>query len=202
MSVEVKIGIAQLVVLVITLVYILVTLRHTKKQTDYLRKYVFGELYDYAQIKDLQFYLPEKEKHVVEGFEQKEDKDTIIGNSITVPASYERELHIRWKMAESQTLRSFTIGFDGEFKSKPKIIDRITAFVKRELSLLPREEYIDYHGNYHCEYGHARRLPKDETFVTSLKVKGEQGGKYVLSVEIFVFEAPHPYKGQLEVKCE
>ena len=102
-------------------------------------------------------------------------------------------------MSESQTLRSFVIEFDGEFKSKPQIVAITRAFVKTEISSLPREEYIDYHGNYHCEYGHARRLPKGETFVSSLKVRGTKGGKYALTATIFVAEAPHPYKGTLHV---
>lgn len=191
-----------IIISAIAVIVALITLFKVSKQTELIREQVFGELYDRAQIKELQFYLPEKEKHLVEGFEQREDSETIIGNSITIPVNYERELHIRWKMAESQTLRSFTIGFDGKFKNKPRIVDRTRAFVKREYSALPREEYIDYHGNYHCEYGHVRRLPKDETFVSSLKVKGVQMGQYNLTVEIFVAEAPHPFKGVLKVNCE
>ena len=209
MSSEATIGLWQLgfllislVVLVTTLWYVVITFGHVTKHAELLRKQVFGEVYEQAQISDVQFYLPEKQKHPVEGFEQKEDDETIIGTSVTIPVDYERELHIRWRMAESQTVRSFDIGFNGEFESKPRIVARTRAFLKSEISTLPREEYIDYHGNYHCEYGHARRLPNDETFVSSLKVKGVQRGEYVLTVSIFVAEAPHAYNGTLQVHCE
>ncbi|MBI2851140.1 MAG: hypothetical protein HYX80_08905 [Chloroflexi bacterium] len=199
---ELIILIVSLVILVATLVYIIVTLRKVSEHAELLRKQVFGEVYEQAQISDVQFYLPEKVKHSVEGFDQKEDVETIMDNCVTIPVGHERELHVRWRMAESQTLRSFVIGFDGEFKSKPRIVNKTNAFVKTPISTLPREEYIDYHGNYHCEYGFARRLPKCETFVSSIKVKGIQKGNYGLNVEIFVSEAPNPYKGTLQVNCE
>ena len=186
----------------IALVVALITLVKVSKQTELLRRQVFGEVYNHAQIKDLQFYLPEKQKHPVEGFEQKEDSEIIVGNSLTIPVGEERELHIRWWMAESQTLRTFIIGFGDNFKNKPEVIEGIRAFVKRKYSDLPREEYIDWHGNYHCEYGYVRRLPKDECFVSALKVKGVKKGKYILTVEISVAEAPHPFRGHLEVNCE
>ena len=112
-------------------------------------------------------------------------------------------------MAESQTLRSFNIEFPDKsggkefgFKNKPKIVDRKMAFVKKGYSLLPREEYLNWHGGYRCEYGHVRRLPKGEWFVTALRVKGEQEGNYVLAVEISVAEASHPFRGNLEVNCQ
>jgi hypothetical protein len=186
----------------IALIVALITLFKVIKQTELVRKQVFGEVYDHAQIRDLQFYLPEKQKHPVEGFRQKEDSEITIGNSISITVDEERELHIQWWMAESQTLRNFIVGFGGDFKNKPKIVRSIRAFAKKEFSALPREEYIDWHGNYHCEYGHARRLPKDECFVTALKVEGTQKGKYILTIEIFVAEAPHPFEGQLEVNCQ
>ncbi len=200
---------AAIIISVVALLVAVITLFKVSKQTELLTKQVFGELYDRAQISDLEFYLPEKQKHAVEGFEQKEDAPIFLGKAISIPVGVERELHIRWRMAESQTLRGFVIGFydkrEGQsfgFKSKPETIDRTRAFVKKPYNSLPREEYIDYHGFYHCEYGHARRLPKNEYFVTSLKVKGKQEGKYLLNVEISVTEAPHPFKEDLEVECE
>ncbi len=202
-------NIAATIISSIALIVAIITLAIVSWQTRLLRKQIFGEVYDQAQIKDLEFYLPPKQKYTVEGFDQKEDAEIPLGQSISIPVGCERELHIRWRMAESQTLRSFVIGFleehEGQrfgFKSKPEIVDRIKAFVKKDYNWLPHEEYIDWHGSYHCEYGHARRLPKDECFVSALKVKGKQKGKYVLNVEIAVTEAPHPFKGNLEVQCQ
>jgi len=178
-------------------------------QTDLLRRQVFGQVYEEARINCLEFYLPEKQKHAVDGFEQKEDSEITLGNSISIPVGCERELHVRWWMAESQTLRSFSIGFldrdggkDYGFQNKPRIIERVTPFVKREYAFLAREEYIDWHGNYYCEFGHARRLPKGECFVCAVRVKGEKTGEYVLAVEISVAEAPHAFTGKLTLKCE
>ena len=46
-------------------------------QTELLRKQIFGEVYEKAQIRDLRFYLPEKRKHPVASFEslQEEKKE-------------------------------------------------------------------------------------------------------------------------------
>jgi len=196
-----------LIVAVITLLKVIKQTELIRKQTDYIRKQVFGELYETAQISDLQFYIPAKWEHAVEDPNQKENDPIELGKSTSIPVGQERELHIKWKMTESQTLRSFTIGFDipegqsSSFQNNPEVIEKTVAFVKKSFSVLPREEYIDWHGVYHCEYGHARRLPKDEAFVISLKVKGREAGKYVLNVEIQVSEAPNPFRGNLEVEC-
>ncbi len=174
-------NIAPIIISSVALLIAIITLCKVSRQTELLRKQVFGELYDQAQIGDLQFYLPEKQKHVVEGFKQKEDTETYLGKSISIPVGYERELHVRWKMTESQTLQRFIMGFHDKhdersfgFKNKPEIVNRLRAFIKKPYSLLPREEYIDYHGFYHCEYGHARRLLKNDCFVSSIKVQGKQ----------------------------
>jgi hypothetical protein len=201
--------IAAIIISSIVLLVAIITLIKVSNQTELLRKQVFGELYNQAQINDLQFYLPEKQKHVVEGFEQKEDAEVLLGKYISIPLGSERELHVRWKMLESQTLRSFTVGFHDKgsgqsysFKNKPEITDIIGAFIKKPQNLLPREEYIDWHGFYHCEYGHTRRFSKNDYFVSSLKVKGRQKGKYTLNVEIHVVEAPSPFIADLEVECK
>ena len=91
-------NLAPIIISSIVLLVAVITLFKVSKQTELLRKQVFGELYDKAQIKDLEFYLPEKQKHVVEGFEQKEDAEIYLGKSVSISVGYERELHIRWNV--------------------------------------------------------------------------------------------------------
>lgn len=207
MSLTEGLHITEIVILVITLGFIIWTLREVLKHSEYLRKQVFGEVFDQAQISDLRFYLPARRDYIVQGFEQEQQEDEESDcKNIQIPIGQKRELHIKWKIAKSQTLRSFTVGFripEGQsalFEDNPELIERTSAFVKKPISVLPREEYIDWHEVYHCEYGHARRLSKDEDFVVSLIVRGRKEGKYFLDVHIQVSEAPNPFEGELEVK--
>lgn len=171
-------NIVTIAIAMIALIIAIITLVKVVKQTEYVRKQVFGEVYEQAQIKGLQFHLPERQKHITEGFEQKEDDITELGKTIILPTNCERELHLLWNMVESQTLRNFNVGFGGNFRDKPVIIDRTRAFMKKQIEKLPREEYIDWHGTYHCEFGYIRRLPKGEDFVCSVIAKTNDSGEY------------------------
>jgi hypothetical protein len=170
-------------------------------QTDLLRKRVFGELYSEAQIDHLCFILPEECKHRVVGFKQKENEEIDLGSYVAIPTGLERELHIRWQMSESQNIRGYSIGFQGDFRSKPLILGITRAFAKKRFQEFTREEYVDWHGDFHCEYTHHRRLPKDEHFVVAIKVRGFVEGSYNLRVAIAVEEAPKAWEGKLQVDC-
>lgn len=187
------------IVAAFALCYAIENLKKFREQTEYVRKQVFGEVFDEAQVKDLHFFLPEKRKHEVEGFEQNENQQINLGQAVTIPLGSERELHIGWTMAKGQTLRGYSLGFGEEYNSKPEILRIRRAFVKKSFQKFTREEYIDWHGDFHCEYAHKRRLPENEPFVTAVRVIGRVAGDYKLQVSVIVDEAPKPFRGELTV---
>jgi len=181
--------------------YAIRNLKKLREQTEYLRRQIFGELYDNAQVENLRFFLPEKRKHRVKGFKQIEDKEIDLGQTVTIPLGLERELHIHWQMAEAQTLRGYNLGFKGDYGSKPIILGIRRAFIKTLFQEFVREEYVDWHGDFHCEYAHHRRLLKDENFVAAIRVIGVLEGDYQLRVSVAVDEAPKRFEGYLTVRC-
>lgn len=170
-------------------------------QAEFLRKQLFGEVYDEARVKDLQFLLPAKCQHEVEGFEQKDDEETSLGEYIAIPVGLERELHICWEMAESQTLRGYRLKLEGNYKSKPEIIGVEHAFVKKVFQTYANEEYIDWNGDFHREYVRQLRTPKGSYHFAALRVRGMVEGKYSMHVRVRVDEAPKPFEGKLTVDC-
>lgn len=189
------------VVAVIAVIISVSTLAIVGWQTRLIKKQIFGELYKRAQIKDLCFILPEYWKHHIVGFKQSNEDQIILGKYMAVPVGLERELHIRWQMAKSQTLRGYIVGFRNITQDTPKIIETVRLFPKKTFQEFTREQYIDWHGDFHCEYAHPRRLFKDEYFLTTIRVKGMVAGKYTMVVVVQVNESPEAFEGDLTVEC-
>jgi hypothetical protein len=175
------------------------TLIYVGRQTSLLRKQLRGEVYTQARVSDLCFYLPDVRKHKVKGFKQ--DKEESLGSYIAIPVGLERELHIKWTMAECQTLTGYTVGFASNSGSQPQLLGNTYAFVTERIQGVTRDEFIDWHGNYHCEYMHRRRFPKGEDFVTAFRVKGITEGSYLLRVSVRVDDAPREFNGDLKLDC-
>lgn len=173
--------------------------RDLSSQTELLRKQVFGDLYDAAQVTDLRFVLPAKWKYQVRGFNQ-QDEEQSLGDYVAIPVDRDTELHILWQWAENQTMIGFNIGFKDSTPSSPEILRRVLAFQKQPLQEFTREEYIDWHGWFHTEYAHLRRFAKGDYFATAIEVNGKVKGKYTLCLEVKVHEAPN-YVGELTVEC-
>jgi len=171
------------------------------EQAEILRKQLFGEVYDEARVKDLQFLLPAKRQYETDGFEQKDDEETSLGKHVAIPVGLERVLHICWEMAQSQTLRGYRLRFEGDFCSKPEILGMEQAFTKRIFQTSGSEEYIDWNGDFHKEYARQLKCPKGSYHYAALRVRGVAEGKYTLHVRVRVDEAPMPFEGKLTVDC-
>lgn len=169
-------------------------------QTNLLRKQIFGEIYDVAQIEKLEFFTPEELKYKVECLPQEIDQEISLGKEVEIPKDRVCELLIRFWVKEKQSIRRIEVGFIDDFKDKPEIIEWTRAFVAKSQGELPREVYIDWHDHLHVEYVYPRVVPKGEVFVLSFKVKGRKSGKYRLAVHIFTDETKEPYKDVLWVK--
>ena len=171
------------------------------KQTDFMRKQLFGEVYEEARVSDLHFLLPSKCQHEVEGFKQREEEETLLGEYIAIPVDSERELHIGWEMVESQTLRGYKVGFEGNHRVKPTIVGVEQPFYKTVFQASVSEEYIDWNGDFHREFVRQLRVPSHSYHYIALTVKGMANGKHILHVRVRVDEAPKPFEGKLTVDC-
>lgn len=185
------------------LIYAIVSGRKQAKslsnQTELLRKQVFGQLYDVAQVADLCFIVPAEWKRKVRGFRQN-NNELNIGNYVAIPVGQEIELHVRWRWAEDHSMIGYNIGFKDSNPNTPELLGKVRAFQKQSFQEFTREEYIDYHGWFHTEYAHLRRVAKNDFFVTAINVKGKVKGKYTLCLEVKVHEDPN-YSGELIVEC-
>ena len=170
-------------------------------QAELLRKQLFGEVYDKARVKDVQFLLPAKCQREVKGFKQKDEEETSLGGYVAIPVGVERELHICWEMAESQILRGYRMRFDGSHRSKPQILGMEAGFAKKVFQTSAAEEYIDWNGDFHREYVRQLRCPKGSYHYAALRVKGTAEGTYPLYVRVRVDEAPKAFDGKLTVEC-
>lgn len=113
----------------------------------------------------------------------------------------ECELHICWEMAESQTLRGYRLGFEGDYPSRPQILRMETSFAKQVFQASATKEYIDCNGDFHREHVRQLRCLKGSYHHTALRVKGSAERKYPLHVRVRVDEAPKPFEERLTVDC-
>ena len=194
-----------LVMLFITIIMLLFVIH----QTNLLRKQIFGEVYPEARIKNLEFYLPERRKYKVAYFtrKQKEDKEVSFGEEIKILKGKEVELLVRFWLDAPQTLRIISFGFLDESEGKnydrhPIVVKNTRAFLKKEVSPLPRYESIDWHDHYTIEYLNPRRITKGECMVISFIVKGDKEGKFPIAFHIHTDEAKEPYRGKLWVSVD
>lgn len=177
------------------------------EQTELLRKQIFGEIYETAQIRDLRFYLPEKRKHPVQGFEhlQEEKKEVNLGKEVEIRENNKTELHVQFWMDAPQRLRAIRWGFidnpsNDETKEYPTIPRLRRAFVVEKTSEFEREIYKDWHGHWHMEFPFSRFTPKDEVFVLCFAVQSKSNGRFPLEVSIRTEEAKKTYTETIWVK--
>lgn len=177
------------------------------EQTELLRKQVFCEVYDEAQIKNLQFFLPEGRKCPAMGFKdiQKENEEIRLGKEAKLQKGKETDLHIQFWIGAPQRLRFISCGFpdslDGTpHKYHPSIINYKKAFIVKELSHFEREITQDWHGHWRMEFPFPRFLPKGECYVLCLTVIGNDAGKFPLALEISTEEAKNSFRENLWVE--
>ncbi len=169
-------------------------------QTELLRKQIFGEVYEEARIRDLQFYLPTRRKHPVKGFEgmQKETDEVNLGKKLEVKSNSELEIHVQFWMDAPQRLRAISWGFldkfnGEEYENHPTIPKLQRAFVMKKTSQFEREIYMDWHGHWHMEFPFSRFFPKDECYVLCFIVQSNSNGKFPLAFSIRTEEAKNDY---------
>ncbi len=177
------------------------TLIFVAHQTRLLRKQIFGEVYSKPVIRGPEFYLPEKRKHIVKYFSerQKDDEEIPLGSKIEIPKKKEVELHVRFWLDAPQRLRIISFGFLNRLKGHPVVIKNIRAFVRKEYGTIPRCETKDWHDHYTIEYVNPRRMPKGECVVCSFSVKGYKEGRFPLAFNICTEEAREEFREKLWV---
>lgn len=176
-------------------------------QTELLRKQVFGEVYETAQIKDVMFFLPEKRKRVVAGFEhqQIDNEEVAIGNKVKIGLGSDTELHFKFTLAAPQRLRNISCGFLDRFEEKnyyahPSITEYRRPFTIEEFGPPERKVYRDWHGFWHIEFLYPRFLAKDDCFVVCFALTATNAGEFPFHLEITTEEARSPFKEVLWVQ--
>ena len=185
------------------------TLLYVAYQTHLLRRQIFGEVYQEAKIRNLEFFLPQRRKCEVKYFtdKQKEKDEFRVGEEIKILKGEEIELFVRFWLDAPQTLRIISFGFldgsgDTNYEGHPIVLENTKRFLKKEISPLPRAESIDWHGQYSIEYLNPRRMPKGHWMVISFFVKGDKEGKFPISFDICTDEAKRPYNKILWVNVD
>jgi hypothetical protein len=188
-------------VAVLTLACAIWSIRRLSEQTDLLRKQIFGEVYETAQIKSLQFFLPAKANRPIAVFEeiQKEDEEVVLGQEIKISRRWETELHVQFWMDAPQRLRLISWGFpasvgEDQYPDRPNIMEYRRPFASEITSRFEREVYQDWHGYWHIEFPFPRLLPKEYCLTICFTIKGDRPGKFPLEFEITTDEAKGPHK--------
>lgn len=182
----------------------------TERSVELTRKHVFGELYGQAQVDDVAFLFPPKEKYELDGFQDRQ----VLGDNdwgskrIRIPQGEEIEVAVMFQLAEPQTLRIITIGVHDEWSPPSETAPsapEITEFTDGLRADVPPDQdqarfhYINWHRNLKIEYLYERRLGRDYLPFT-FKILGEQVGTFDLFVEILTAEAPQSYREKLTVQ--
>lgn len=170
-------------------------------QTELLRKQIFGEVYENSQIKDAQFFLPEKRKCIAEGFEeeQKDDEEIAKGKQVIIKQGKDADLNIKFTMEAPQRLRCITCGFLDKYEGSnylahPKMVEYKRPFTIQEFGPPERKVYCDWSGFWHIEFFYPRFFAKDDCFVLCFALKAEGVGKFPFHIEITTEEARGPHK--------
>ena len=201
-----------------TLIYVIVTGRKQARQladqtrgisvqTELLRKQIFGEVYEEAKIRGLEFFLPEKRKRAIHGFEslQQEKQELSLGKNVGIEQGREIELHVRFWMDAPQKLRAISWGFldsllGKNYEGHPEVLKLQRAFVVEKTSQFEREIYKDWHGHWHMEFAFSRFLPKDEAYYLCFIVKGDREGRFPLGFNVRTEEATNPFAEELWIE--
>lgn len=166
-------------------------IKKLSEELQLLEKHVFGNVYETAQIKDLEFAML---------YHKKQKQPGMLLKEITLNIKKDKEIGVHWKMAARQGLRKIAAGFGGEIDKKPIIMDTCSRFVTKRKASFLRDEHQDCWGWWHVEYAHSRIVPDNEDFEIAYKIKMQKPGNYNLNIHIFTDEAREPFKGILKVK--
>lgn len=210
---ETALAIAAIAIASLTLAYVVLSgqrqcrqlgaqIKALSDQTDLLRKQLLGEVYEQAQVRDLEFFLPAKAQRPIAVFDgiQKEDGEVILGKEVKISKRWVTELHVRFLLDAQQKLRQVCWGFSNGGKERPAILEYRSPFVAKAVRQFDREIYQDWHGHWHMEFPFPRFLPKDFCFVLSFTVKGDSNGRFPLEFEIITDEGKEPFRGTLSVE--
>ena len=177
----------------------MVTLIVTRRQLDLLRKQVFGQLYDKAQVDTLTFILPEKWKCKDYVFKQT-DEEINYGIKVVIPIGLDCVLYVRWKWTAAHSFVAYDIGIKDPKPDSLKIVGLLSSFAQQIMEAPVKQLYQDWHGAWHTEFAIPRKMSKGDYFIVPLTVRASKTGSYTLFIEIRVAEAPN-YFDELTIQC-
>ena len=194
---------------VVILVCLIWSIRWLSEQIESWRNQIFGEVYEEAQIKSLQFFLPAKSNRPIGVFEeiQKEDEDIVLGQELAISKRWETELHVQFLMDAPQRLRLVRWGFPGKtnedtYPSRPAIKEYRKPFDTETINQFEREAYRDWNGYWHIEFPFSKFLPEEYCFTICFTIKGDGIGRFPLEFEIAADKAERPYKEYLWIEIQ
>ncbi len=188
-------NIIALLAFVVSMVILLIT----RKQLDLLRKQVFGELYNKAQVDTLTFILPEEWKCKHNVFRQT-DEEINYGDRISLPVGVDCVLYIRWRWAASHNFVAYDIGIKEPMPDSPKISSLSSSFAQQIAETPANQIYQDWHGAWHIEFSNPRKMSKGDYFIAPITIRACKSGSSTIFIEIRVAEAPN-YFGELAIEC-
>lgn len=160
-----------------------------------------------AQIDDIHFFLPAKNKRPISVFEEMQlnHEEVISGKEIEIGKQWESELHVRFKLDTPQNLRTITWGFPGKaddmiHDAHPRIIEYRTPFITESVEKTDKDIYRDWDDFWHIEFPAPKFLPQNRFFMICFTVKADTIGRFPLELEIITEETASPLKEQLWVE--
>lgn len=182
--------------------------REAIRQTELLRKTLYGEIYEKPPLRKVGFLkpLPKYESDVGHDnrirFNKNVERDGWIFEEVTLPRNSRVTLATTWRTKEKQSLQRMRAGFGLGHKVKPRIVRQVPWWAAKEINPPKPVEYIDLDGYYHIKYQISQRVGKEFPFITGFEIETGSGGKYDFSVSVYSAEAKESFKKPLKVIVE
>ncbi len=183
----------------------ILTFLSSRKQTDLLRRTLYGEIYEEPPLDHVGFLKPEaKYESVIKhdkrvSYNMKVEGDNYIFEEVVLPKKSKVKLAITFRTKEKQSLQHLQLGCRLKQGKEPRVVGAALWWTTKKIRALPAGEYIDLDGYYHIEYQVPRKFGIRSPFIFGFKLEAGDIGKYDFDIEIYSTEAKASFKKTLKV---
>lgn len=177
--------------------------REARRQTELLRKMVYGEIYETPPLGRVGFLKPIAKHDNRVRFNKNVEGGGFIFEEVILPKNRRVPLSVTWRTTRKQSLRNLSFGFGLGHDKKPRIVKKLSGWAAKVITEpeKPRES-IDLDGYYHIEYRTPRKIGMGEAFVVEFETETGGSGKHNFNVGIYSEEAKESFKKTLKVIVE
>lgn len=179
------------------------TFRQSRKQTELLRRTLYGEIYEKPPMERIAFLKLSGKHDKRVRFKQEVGRNLFM--EAILPKNSKVPLCITWRFKEKQSLRHVSFGFGLGHDKRPRILRKLKGWAAKVIQPLLVHESIDLNGNYHMEYQIPRRSGRGEPssqYIAEFEIETGRIGEHDFHVELYSEEAKESLHDTLKVIVE